>query len=442
MVDPGMVAYFLQRAFRDALIYPAGPVGVEIPTNLLGGNAGDYPNLRGYLPHGKSAFPAPAGGEPEAIEKAVRMLIDAQKPVVIGGDGIYWSDASNELKEFIELINAPVHTRRMGRGAVPENHPQSFSGGHRGAILKEADVVCILGLRMSMLEHFGMPPTYPMQARYIQISEDQEELTTRLPTEVSIFASPKIALKQMIEVAKEILKGKKPDRAEWLGTIQKLKAESTAKITEQVEKVKNNKPIHPDFLAQEILNTVDKDATIILDSFSMAGFTTDKFQANFAGQMLDSATWGGVGQGVGIGMGAQLGRPGKQVLVLLGDGGLGIAGWDIETAARYNIPVCYLLFNNSAWISDLGQQQIMPDVYERGDKWNITKDVRYDKIFAEMGLHTEYVTEPGQIKPALTRAFNSGKTSFINVIPDNNVIPPQLIGRIKYYQAQFAKKDK
>lgn len=441
MVDAGMVGYFMQKAFRDALSYPDGPIGIEIPTNILGAPAGDYPDrLRGYLPHGKSAFPAPPAGDPPMVEKAVRMLIEAKHPVVIGGDGIYWSDASKELQEFIELINSPVHTRRAGRGAVPEVHSLSFSGGYRGPILNAADIVCILGLRMSMLEHFGMPPTYPMGARYIQVSEDPEEQTTRLPTEVSITGSPKIVLKQMIDCAKEILKGKKPDRSEWISFVQNLKAKDAAETKAAVEEAKKDKLVHPDYLAAEILNTMDKDATVLLDSFSMAGFITDKFQAGFANQMLDAATWGGVGQGVGIAMGAQLGRPGKQVICLLGDGGLGVAGWDIETAARYNIPVCYLLFNNSSWISNLGQQLIMPDVVARGDSWGISKDIRYDKIFAEMGCHTEYVTEPGQVAPALKRALTSGKTSVINVIPNSDVIPPQLVGRIKYYQAQFAAK--
>ncbi len=441
MVDAGMVGYFMQKAFRDATSYPDGPVGVEIPTNILGAPAGDYPDrIRGYLPQGKSAFPAPPAGDPPMIEKAVKMLIEAKHPVVIGGDGIYWSGAEAELKQFIELINSPVHTRRSGRGAVPETHPQAFTGGYRGPILNAADVVCILGLRMSMLEHFGMPPTYPMGARYIQISEDPEEQTTRLPTEVSITASPKIALQQMIQVAKEMLKGKKPDRAEWFSFIQGLKAKDEAETKAVIEKGAQDKLIHPDYLADQILKTMAPDATVILDSFSMSGFITDKFKANFASQMLDSATWGGVGQGVGIGMGAQLGRPGKQVIVLLGDGGLGISGWDIETAARYNIPVCYVLFNNSSWISNLGQQLIMPDVVARGDKWSITENVRYDKIFAEMGLHTEYVTKPEEIAPALQRSLKSGKASLLNVIPDNNVVPPQLVGRIKYYQAQFAAK--
>ena len=169
------------------------------------------------------------------VEKAVRMLIDAKKPIVIGGDGIFWADASAELKEFVELLNIPVHTRRAGRGAVPENHPLAFSGGYRRPILNQSDVMAIIGLRMSMLEHFAMPPTYPAEnVRYIQISEDLEELTIRLPTEVSIYANPKLVLRQMIDCAKDILK-EKPDRDEWIGFISKAKETAKLKLKEDVD---------------------------------------------------------------------------------------------------------------------------------------------------------------------------------------------------------------
>jgi len=324
----------------------------------------------------------------------------------------------------------------MGRGAVPEEHPLAFGAGFRRPIQMQADVIAIFGLRMNMLEGFGMPPRYPVEnVSYIQVSEDPEELTTRLSTEVSILGSPKLVLRQMIDCVKDIMKGK-PDRSEWLGIVNKVREEDRAKRKEVVDKVRNNKPIHPHFLAAELVDFLDKDATIILDSFSMAGFSTGKIKASFAGQILDGATWSGVGHGIGIAMGAQLARPGKQVVDLLGDGGMGIAGWDIETAARYKIPACYLLYNNSSWMGDAAQQIILPPDVKNCD-WSTLPDIRYDKIFTEMGCHTELVTEPQQLKPALERAFNSGKTSVINVIPDKTVVAPQVAGRIEYYKKLF-----
>jgi len=229
------------------------------------------------------------------------------------------------------------------------------------------------------------------------------------------------------------MKGK-PDRGEWVDIVQAAKKDARAKTKETVDGVRNNKAIHPHFAAAELIDFLDKDATLILDSFSFAGFSTDKVKASFAGQLLDTSTWGGVGHGVGMAMGAQLGRPGKQVVALLGDGGLGIAGWDIETAAHNKIPACYFLYNNSSWMGTLAQQTILPHMK---DTWDTLADIRYDKIFAEMGCHTELVRESGELRPALERAFNSGKTSVINVTPDLSVLAPQLAARITYYKKAF-----
>ena len=440
IIDPSTVAYFVQKAFRDAMTYPCGPVALELPINIQGAIAGDEDSLLGYVPHGLCAAPSRPAGDPQRVEKAVRMLLKAKKPVVIAGDGVYWSNASKELKEFIELLNIPVLTRRMGRGAVPEDHPLAFCASFRRPIQMQSDVIAIFGLRMNMLEGFGKPPKYPVEnVRYIQVSEDPEELTTRLSTEVSIFGSPKLVLQQMIDCAKNIMKDK-PDRAEWLGIFDKIREKDRAKQKEIVDKVRNNKAINPHFIAAELVDFLDKDATIILDSFSMAGFSTRKVKASFAGQVLDGATWSGVGHGIGIAMGAQLARPGTQVVALLGDGGMGIAGWDIETAARYGIPACYLLFNNSSWMGKAAQEAILPPDVKNCD-WSILPDIRYDKIFAEMGCHTELITEPQHLRPALERAFNSGKTSVINVIPDNTVTAPQVAGRIGYYKKLFGEVE-
>ena len=194
-------------------------------------------------------------------------------------------------------------------------------------------------------------------------------------------------------------------------------------LNDSLEWAKQPFPYQVDFL--------DKDATAILDGLTMSGFFTDKFKSTFAGQLLDGATWAGVGHSVGMAIGAQLGRPSKQVVALLGDGGLGISGFDIETAARYNLPICYIVYNNSSWLSPFTQKAIMPDAK---DSWGMLPNIRYDKMFAETGCHTEFVTQPQEIKPALERSFNLGKTSVLNVIPDDRVLPAMQQVRIDYYR--------
>ena len=437
VVEPTMAAYYVQKAFRDAMTYPMGPIGIELPINILGQIAGDENNLRGCPPSGIVAAPSQPAGDPQVVEKAVHMLLQAKRPIIVAGDGIFWSKASAELREFVELLSIPVITRRMGRGAVPEEHSLAFGAGYRRPIQMRADVVIIIGLRMNILEGFGLPPRFPSDnVKYIQIAEDPEELTTRLPTEYSISGSPKQVLRQMINCVKDLKA--KPDRHEWLAFIAKEKEADRAKTKAAVDKVRNNSPIHPDFLAAEIVDFLDKDATVILDGFSMSGFFTDKFKATFAGQLLDGATWSGVGHSVAMAIGAQLGRPEKQVVALLGDGGLGIAGFDIETAARYNLPICYIIYNNSGWMNPSTQKVMLPDVK---DSWCMLPNIRYDKVFSEMGCHTEFVTEPHEIKSALERSFNSGKTSVLNIIPDCSIMPPLQQSRIEVYRKLAEEKS-
>ena len=432
VLDTGSVAYWMQKAFRDAVAYPPGPILVEIPQNVLGllGNAPTAPQL-GYLPKGENNGPTPAQGDPGEVEKAVRMLLGATNPIVMAGNGIFWARASEELREFVELTRIPVHTRRMGRGAVPEDHPLAFTGGYRKPLFRACDVMLIVGHQLNCLENFGQPPTYGTDTTYIQVGEAEVEFSAMLPSKVSIRGNPRLVLRQMIDCARSMLK-ETPDRSEWLDTIDRTREPYRKQQREESEAVRDVRPIHPRFMAQEIVDFLDDSATIIYDSFTLVGFSTDRIEAKFAGQVLDAGSYGAVGHSIGMGIGAQLARPGKQVISLLGDGGLGVSAFDVETAARYNIPVVYFLFNNSGWISTTFQELLCPDM----DSWGMLPDIRYDKIFAEMGCHTELVTEPDQIKPALERAFNSGKTALINAFPDKTVLAPLHEARRKAVQGK------
>lgn len=173
------VSYILRKSFRDALAYPPGPVVVEIPTDLLGvlGPTAERDEQRGYLSMDQMARSGAPQGDPLLVEEAVRMLLNANSPLLVGGNGIFWSDASREFQEFAERWRIPVHTRRMGRGAVPEKNPLAVMGGNRRSIFNKADVIATLGHRLNVLEGYGLPPTYPQHVKYIQISESLEDIS-------------------------------------------------------------------------------------------------------------------------------------------------------------------------------------------------------------------------------------------------------------------------
>jgi acetolactate synthase-1/2/3 large subunit len=230
----------------------------------------------------------------------------------------------------------------------------------------------------------------------------------------------------MIDCAQSLRQAPSP-RADWLASVEKAREAYRRQQREEAEAMRDARRLNPRFMGQEIVDFLDDSATVIYDSFTLVAFITDRLEAKFAGQVLDASTYGGVGHSIGMGIGAQLARPGKQVIGLIGDGGIGVAGFDIETAARYKIPVVFFLFNNSGWMSTEYQKMLCPTM----DSWGMLPEIRYDRIFAEMGCHTEWVTEPRQIRPALERAFHSGKTAVINAVPDTTVLAPLQEANIK-----------
>ncbi len=421
IVNPSVLAYWTKRAFRDAMTYPQGPVAIEVPADIMAQRT--LPSAQVGFIDNSYPEPQPPQANPETIEKAVRLLLEAERPVIAGGEAIFWSNASEELREFVELTNIPVITRRVARGAVPEDHPLAFRGRARGKILRAADVACTIGLNLGYLEGYG---AWAKNAKLIQITESKSDIEFTAKSEMIILGNPKEALKQMIDCARDLIKGSSKKEA-WLKQVDEIKAAEDKRLADMAEEVKNNKPIHLSWMAHEAVSVLDRDATVIFDGFSSSAYITERFVAKHAGAVLDAGNWAGVGHGVGMGIGAQLARPGKQVLVMMGDGGMGLGGFDVETACRVQAPVVYLLANNSAWMAAIGPQYRhalpIPGYQDEWTSWGMLP-TNYAKVFEPMGAHTERVEDPADLKPALERAYASGKTSVIDCLVDRTIFHP------------------
>jgi len=235
-------------------------------------------------------------------------------------------------------------------------------------------------------------------------------------------------LRQLINRAKELkLDFSRNRTSQWVKNVAEAKANMARRLVELAKESSDRVPIHASRLTNDLVTVLDKNATVVVDSFTLSGYLSLWVTCRFMGQVVDAGPLAPVGHGVGMGIGVQLARPGKQVVVVSGDGGLGIGGWDMETAARYNLPVCCVLWNNSSWGPGF---ESMPLLKGRSDPFNMLENIRYDKIFTELGCHGEQVEKPDQIVPALERALSSGKPSFINVIGDKNIGHPTLGGNL------------
>jgi acetolactate synthase-1/2/3 large subunit len=424
VVDWSTIEVDLRQALRDATSPPQGVTLVEIPTNILYQAGLERDQRRGAKVYAPAELRS--GADQLSIGEAINILLAAERPLIAGGDGIFWSGAASELREFVELTKIPVYTRRAGQGALAEDHPLAIRGPWKKPFTGRADAVLAVGFRFWSGEKFGEAPTWSESARYIQADATPTRIGLHVPAEVALVGDAKLVLRQLCDAA-QTKDWKRPGRSAWLKEVADVRTNFDRVIAEQEHKHHDDIPIHPARVARELCEVIDPEATIVIDSFTMSGWISQWFHARFPGQILDAGPLAPVGHGVGMAIGAQLARPGKQVVLIIGDGGLGISGFDLETARRYGLPIVAVLWNNSSWGPSFDQ---MPFLKGRTDPFEILPNQRYDRMFELMDCHGEHVERPEEFRPALERALGAGKTALVNVVGDRTIGHPSLGGNL------------
>jgi acetolactate synthase-1/2/3 large subunit len=426
VLDWSTIAMDVRMAFREAMSPPPGPALVEIPTNILYHQDEVARQRRGARVYAPEELRS--AGDPVAIERALEAIAGAERPLVVAGDGIFWSDAAAELRAFAARLQTPVYTRRAGQGAVPEDDPLAVRGAWKKPFTGRADVVLAIGFKFWSGEHFGEPPTWNPEATYIQVDAAPARVGWHVPAEIAIVGDPKLVLGQLTERAAALgLDGARRRGGAWLAELARVREQFEQALREQEGKVHDAVPLHPARVTRELLEVMDRDATLVVDSFTLSGWLSQWFAARFPGQVVDAGPLAPVGHGIGMGIGVQLARPGKQVIVVIGDGGFGIGGMELETALKHKLPIVTLLWNNSSWGPGFEQ---MPMLRGRVEPFDMLPELRYDRMFEAIGCHGEHVTRPDELRPALERALAAGKPSVINVIGDPRVGHARLGGNL------------
>jgi thiamine pyrophosphate-dependent acetolactate synthase large subunit-like protein len=378
-----------------------------------------------------------------AIEKAMDLLMKAERPLLVVGADVYWARVEQELKELIELLQIPLHARRLARGVVSETHPLVATGAARPALLTAADVIMIIGLEASYLEGWLLPPVWSPFPKYIVAQETADYHYfggSPVNVELAIIGNSAQVIRQMLAYAKAKVKpGEQPKWAGWLKYMEDTRSAYFNRVREKVESKREVNPcsscnepcgareiylktgaIDSDYAAQQIcdaLNALDPSGTLILDSYHMSEIITDKMLAKLPGNVVDAGIMQGLGHSIGVGIGLQVGRPGRQSLGIMGDAGFGISCMELETMVRYKLPHCVALVNNSSWCGRAVPRFSFPWLIY--DSWNNTPGLRYDLMFAHIdGLHVEFAATGPELRPALDRALQSGKPSLVHWFGD------------------------
>ncbi|MFX1587793.1 MAG: thiamine pyrophosphate-binding protein [Promethearchaeota archaeon] len=420
--ETARIPEYINMAFRIASTGKPGPVLLLIPFDIMLKECDDELDIvqRAFQPVEKlRAFHGPYGNEFQ-VSKAVDLLLNAKRPLIIAGTGTGFSGATSELLEFAELTQIPVGTWGFGLGSFPADHPLYFGiasplEGPGTVLLQNVDVALILGCRITELFFYGYMPYFSDEAKIIQVDINAEEIGRNRGIDIPIIGDVKGVLTQMVQIAKSKLNNKPRAPIPWVNTVQ----QELKKFYERIEKEGSSDkvPIQPQRLVKEIGDFMPKDGVIILDGGDTTIWGLTYLKAYHPNSVYFSGGLGiqHLGGGVPMAIATKYAFPEKKVLVLTGDGSFLFNGKEIETARRFNLPFVVVISNDRLWGMVARGQKMSHGKKFFGLGTSLSNETRYDKYAEAFDCYGELVTDPSQIRPALQRAFDSGKPAVLDV---------------------------
>ncbi len=402
---PGLV----DEAIRVALTPHSGPTFLDFPLDQVFSNAAEPEDAE---QNGPLSPWTGSGAEQAAIDRAVTLLRDAERPVIMAGTGLYWGRGETAVQALAEELRIPVFLNGLARGCLPADHDLFFSRV-RGSALKQADVALVIGVPLDFRLGFGA--AFAPDAEIVAIDVAEPVRDHPRPVAAELYG----ALPATLEAVRRGAAGS-GDHAAWIASLRDSETEKRA--AEAPELADPRVPLHPMRVYGELAQLLDRDAIVIGDGgdfVSYAGRLIDSYQP---GCWLDPGPYGCLGSGPGYALAAKLAHPGRQVVLLLGDGAFGFAGMDFDTLARHGVAVVGVIGNNGIWALE---KHPMEAIYGYSVVADLTPETRYDHVVEALGGHGELVREPGQLRGAFERSLESGRPSLINVLTDPTVAYPR-----------------
>jgi acetolactate synthase-1/2/3 large subunit len=381
-----------------------GPAFLDFPLDVVFMEAEEAP-----LPEGRPAGRGRA--DAAAVDRAMALLRDADRPVIMAGTNLYWGHGEHALRELAEAAGVPVFLNGLARGCLAADHPQFFSRS-RSAALKGADVALVIGVPMDFRLGFG--GAFGEETEIVAIDLAEPERGHPRPVAAECYGDIAETLGALAGA------GAARGRADWLEHLRGVESEKRA--AEQELLADDRAPLHPMRVYGELAQVLDRDAIVIGDGgdfVSYAGRVVDSYRP---GCWLDPGPFGCLGSGPGYALAAKLAHPDRQVVLLLGDGAFGFSGMEFDTLARHGVHVVGVMGNNGIWALE---KHPMEFLYGYSVAAELTPETRYDKVVEALGGHGELVREPGELRPALERAFEATGPVLVNVLTDPSVAYPR-----------------
>ena len=404
------IPWFIHRAFSIAMNGQPGPVFLELPYDV-GGNITNGLDIAIEEPKYTPATRIRTAGDPKLICKAIELLLKTDQAVVIAGNGVMLSHASEEFKEFVELLGTPFVTTPGGRGILPEDHPLALglSGLYRTRIEKEvysrATLVITIGTRNESFQTHGWQD-FPEGAQLIQIDISPFEIGRNWMPDIGIVGDAKIVLQQLVDIIKR--------KVEWGDDFTEMpRVKDLIRAKEEFEKDIENEcirevtPIPAKCILYALNNVFGKNTILVNENGSQDAWSycLPYYKMQEGSECIPVAEQTCMGMGVVGAIAAKLTRPEKKVVCVTGDGAFQMYMKELPTAAQYKVGCTWVVLNNSAfgWPKHLQMEAL---------GWNTStfhvqpNFVKWAEACSCQGIKIEKTAE---IKPALREALRVNK---------------------------------
>jgi acetolactate synthase-1/2/3 large subunit len=399
--ETGRIGEYIELAIRTALSGIPGPAFLEIPMDIL------------HAPIDVDAIPLPrfrdyrvrSTADDESIAAAAALVERSARPMIMAGTALKWSEGGPALRRFAEATRMPVFTNGMGRGQLPMSHPQFFNRSRKEA-LGTADLVILAGTPLDFRMKYGA--SIPTDTKIVQLDLDETLIGQNRSADVGLVGNLGANLDALLKAV-----GGGLDFGDRSAELRAIEDAAEAALAEQLDS--DEVPIDPQRLCREIADCIatDDEMIVIGDGGDIVAQASKVLKVPDRGTWMDPGPLGTLGVGMPFAIAAQLSNPGQRVMIIYGDGSFGLNGFEYDTAVRFGLPIVGIVGNDAAW-----GQMMRPQAMIYGSDRLVATELtytRYDLVVEALGGHGEHVTEPAGIRPAIERAFASGKPALVNV---------------------------
>ena len=420
----------IARAIRAALSGRPGGVYLDLPAKLFGQTmdaAAGQASLIKVVDAAPRQLPAP-----EAVERALALLKNAKRPLILLGKGAAYAQADADIRALVETSGVPYLPMSMAKGLLPDNHVLSASAA-RSYVLAEADVVLLVGARLNWLLSHGKGKTWgaPQAKQFIQIDISPTEMDSNQP-----IAAPLVG--DIGSCVAALLRGMGSNwpqpSAQWINAVAERRDKNQAKMAETLAQNPSPMNFHSALGAIREVIKANPGAILVNEGANTLDFTRSIVDMYEPRKRLDVGTWGVMGIGMGFAVAAAV-VTNKPVIAIEGDSAFGFSGMEVETICRYHLPVCIVVFNNNGVyrgtdVNASGGADVAPTVFVKG--------ARYDKMMEAFGGVGVLASTPAELSAAMHAAIANGLPTLINAVIDETAGTES--GRITMLNPQTAKK--